>query len=363
MSDPAAGEHGPEAERLGTIGATGALQPSTLVVPEDEAASLVPAVPLIPGVPAREIVGRSPGQLAWMRLKRDKVALVSAVVLLGFAFVAVFADVISKVYGVSKDDTFPDQIDSLGVPLGYLGGISREHWFGLEPQIGRDVFIQLIYGARTSLGIAVTAAVLSTGVGIVLGTVSGFLGGWVDTSISWIVDLFLAFPFIIFALAAIPIINTLITGSVQEQPSVSSRIAVLIGVLVVFGWMSTARLVRGQVLSMREREFVDAARAAGAGTAHMVFRQLLPNLWAPILVTFSLAVPQYVTIEAALSFLNIGVTEPVPDWGRMIFDSINWIQADPMYTFFPGMAIFLLVLAFNLFGDSLRDALDPKSGR
>jgi peptide/nickel transport system permease protein len=134
-------------------------------------------------------------------------------------------------------------------------------------------------------------------------------------------------------------------------------------VLVVFGWMSTARLVRGQVLSLREREFVDAARAAGAGTWHIVFRQLLPNLWAPILVTFSLAVPQYVTAEAALSFLGIGVTEPVPDWGRMIFQSTSFVSADPFYTFFPGFALFGLVLAFNLFGDSLRDALDPRSAR
>ena len=173
----------------------------------------------------------------------------------------------------------------------------------------------------------------------------------------------LAFPFIIFALAAIPIVNTMMTGSVRLNPGVGVRIFTLVTVLVVFGWMSTARLVRGQVLSLREREFVDAARVAGAGTGHMVFRELLPNLWAPILITFSLALPQYVTAEAALSFLNIGVTEPVPDWGRMIFDSAQYVQADPAYTAFPGVAIFVLVLAFNLFGDSLRDALDPKTTR
>jgi len=141
------------------------------------------------------------------------------------------------------------------------------------------------------------------------------------------------------------------------------RIATLIGVLVLFGWMSTARLVRGQVLSLREREFVEAARAAGAGTTHMVFRQLLPNLWAPILITLSLSLPQFVAAEAALSFLNIGVTEPVPDWGRMIFDSAQYVQGDPAYATFPALALFVLVLAFNLFGDSLRDALDPKETR
>jgi peptide/nickel transport system permease protein len=198
---------------------------------------------------------------------------------------------------------------------------------------------------------------------VIIGTAAGYVGGRVDAAITWLTDLMLAFPFVIFALAAIPIINTVITGSVQQMPGIWARIGTLVGVLVLFGWMSTARLVRGQVLSLREREFVEAARAAGAGTGHMVFRQLLPNLWGPILVTFSLSLPQYVTAEAALSFLNIGVTEPVPDWGRMIFDSATYLQSNPAYTFFPGMAIFVLVLSFNLFGDSLRDALDPKASR
>ncbi len=220
-----------------------------------------------------------------------------------------------------------------------------------------------MYGARTSLGIAAVAAVFSTALGIVMGMVSGYVGGWIDAVISWLTDLMLAFPFVIFALAAIPIVNTLITGTVDADPAVWVRIGTLVGVLVIFGWMSTARLVRGQVLSLREREFVEAARASGARTRHMLFRELLPNLWAPILITFSLSLPQYVTAEAALSFLNIGVTEPVPDWGRMIFDSSKYIQSDPAYTFFPGVAIFVLVLAFNLLGDSLRDALDPKGSR
>jgi peptide/nickel transport system permease protein len=140
-------------------------------------------------------------------------------------------------------------------------------------------------------------------------------------------------------------------------------VTVLIGVLVVFGWTGTARLVRGQVIALREREFVEAARAAGAGGFHILFRQLLPNLWAPILVSFSLAVPSYVTGEAALSFLGIGIVEPTPDFGRMIYDSLPYLQTDPAYVFFPGIVIFALVLAFNLFGDALRDALDPKSSR
>jgi peptide/nickel transport system permease protein len=316
------------------------------------------------------IVGRSPGRLAWIRLRRDRVAMVSGVVVAIFALVALFAGPIVQLYGhltghpgITAADMFPDQLDAIGYPLGYLGGITPGHWFGLEPGLGRDVFIQLVYGARTSLGIAGVASVLAISIGTVIGIVAGYTGGRVDAFISWVTDVMLAFPFIIFALAAIPIVNTMVTGSVQLNPGVGVRIFTLVAVLVVFGWMSTTRLVRGQVLSLREREFVDAARVAGAGTRHMVFRELLPNLWAPILITFSLALPQYVTAEAALSFLNIGVTEPVPDWGRMIFDSAQYVQADPAYTAFPGIAIFVLVLAFNLFGDSLRDALDPKTTR
>jgi peptide/nickel transport system permease protein len=346
----------------GASAAGGGLDPGAVLIPDAHEIEPGSDEPGTRG-PARTIVGRSPGQLAWMRLRRDKVALVSAGTLVFFALVAIFADLICKAYGIGKGDQFQQQLDKIGYPLGYLGGISGQHWFGLEPQLGRDIFVQLVFGTRTSLGIALVAAIATTAIGIVLGLVGGYAGGRIDAAISWFTDLLLAFPFIIFALAVVPIVNTLVSGSVQKQPTSATRIVVLIGVLIVFGWMSTARLVRGQVLSLREREFVDAARAAGAGTGHIVFRQLLPNLWAPILVTFSLAVPQYVTIEAALSFLQIGVSEPVPDWGRMIFSSTAFITADPFYTFFPGFALFLLVLAFNLFGDSLRDALDPRSAR
>lgn len=340
--------------------------------PFDPVPAMEPPPPAGAAVPARArtVVGRSPGQLAWMRLKQDRVALASAVVLGLFAFTAVFADLVAWVYGratgqpgLEPTDQFPELLDAIGYPLGYAGGITGKHWFGLEPGLGRDVLLQLVYGARTSLSIAVVASLLSTSLGVAIGMFSGYVGGRLDAFITWVTDVMLSFPFVIFALAAIPIVNTMVTGSVLISPGVGVRIATLIGVMVTFGWMGTARLVRGQVLSLREREFVEAARAAGARTPHMVFRQLLPNIWAPVLITFSLALPAYVTAEAALSFLGIGVTEPVPDWGRMIFDSVQYVQADPAYTAFPGLAIVALVLAFNLFGDSLRDALDPKASR
>lgn len=307
--------------------------------------------------------GRSPGQLAWARLRRDRVAIASAAVLSLFVLLALFADVIAAAYGQDKDAVFPQLLDDYGFPLGLSGGISTEHWFGVEPGVGRDVFLQLVYGARTSLGIAVLGAGLATALGVVIGIVAGYLGGMVDAVLTWLLDLFLAFPFIIFALAAVPIVNTMVTGSPQLSPGVLPRIVTLVIVLVAFGWMGTARLVRGQVLSLRERQYVDAARVSGAGLSHIVFRELLPNLWGPILVTFSLAVPAYIQAEAALSFLNIGVTEPVPDWGRMAFYSIPYARSDWTFTFFPGAALLLVVLAANLLGDSVRDALDPRGAR
>jgi len=317
---------------------------SEIVGPE-----LTPDAPPAPkGV---DVAGRSPGQLAWARLRRDRVAVISGCALLFFLFIAIAAPLIELAYGIGPYEQFQSKLRrSDGMPLGYAGGISGDHWFGLEPNSGRDIFIRLIYGIRTSLFIAVTAALLTSLIGITLGILAGYLGGWVDAVIGWIIDFALALPFLIFY------------GPRDEVPT-WFRVAVLIAIFATFGWTGMARLVRGQVISLREREFVEAARASGAGLGHMLFRQLLPNLWAPILVSFSLAVPAYVTGEAALSFLNIGIRDPTPDFGVMIFRSIDYLQGDPAYVFFPGITIFVLVLAFNLFGDALRDALDPKSSR
>lgn len=311
----------------------------------------------------KAIVGRSPGQLAWMRLRRDRVGMSSAYTLIFFITVAFIAPLIQRVYGISPDTTFPRKLNSFSVPLGYLGGVSGEHWLGLEPKVGRDIFMQLIYGIRTSLAIAFVAATVSVTIGIIVGIISGYLGGWVDNTIGWAIDFVLALPFLIFAIAAIPVAQTAFYAGGADQPSPLFRGTLLVAVFAIFGWTTTARLVRGQVLSLREREYIEAARAAGAGTFHILFRQLLPNIWAPILITYSLLVPAYITAEGALSFLGVGIPEPTPDLGRMIYYSTNWLQSDPAYMLFPVITLFLIVLTFNLFGDSLRDALDPKSVR
>ncbi|KKK04728.1 ABC transporter permease [Micromonospora sp. HK10] len=314
------------------------------------------------GTEEKGLVGRSPGQLVWNRLRRDRTALVSGVVLVLFILAAIAAPLLQRLYGMSPSQQFGDLLDSTGMPLGYVGGVSGDHWFGLEPGLGRDIFIRMIYGIRTSLLIALGAAVVTTAIGVVLGIVAGYLGGMVDSVIMWITDVALAMPFLIFALAVVPTFSLRFYGPRDAVPTWFA-VTTLIVVFAAFGWTGTARLVRGQVVSLREREFVEAARASGAGLGHMLFRQLLPNIWAPILVAFSLAVPSYVTGEAALSFLGVGLPESVPSFGRMIYRSIDYLQTDPAYVFFPGITIFALVLAFNLFGDALRDALDPKSSR
>ncbi|MGR6321980.1 ABC transporter permease [Micromonospora soli] len=314
------------------------------------------------GPEEKRLVGRSPGQLVWARLRRDRTALVSGVVLVLFVLAAVAAPLLQRLYGMSPSQQFGDLLDSTGMPLGYVGGVSGDHWFGLEPGLGRDIFIRMIYGIRTSLLIALGAALVTTTIGVVLGIVAGYLGGVVDAVIGWFTDVALAMPFLVFALAVVPTFSLRFYGPRDAIPTWFA-VTTLVVVFAAFGWTGTARLVRGQVVSLREREFVEAARASGAGLGHMLFRQLLPNIWAPILVAFSLAVPSYVTGEAALSFLGVGLPESVPSFGRMIYRSIDYLQTDPAYVFFPGITIFALVLAFNLFGDALRDALDPKSSR
>ncbi|SDX98700.1 peptide/nickel transport system permease protein [Micromonospora pattaloongensis] len=308
------------------------------------------------------VVGRSPGQLAWLRLRRDRTAMISGGMLVFFVLVALAAPLIEALYGIGPRDQFQSKLDGFGMPLGYAGGVSGDHFFGLEPGLGRDIFIRLVYGLRTSLLIAFAAAVISAALGIVLGALAGYLGGWLDAVINWITDLTLAMPFLIIALALTPTLTLRFYGE-RDAVSPAFGVAVLIGVFAIFGWTSTARLVRGQVIALREREFVEAARASGAGLGHMLFRQLLPNIWAPILVSFSLAVPQFITSEAALSFIGVGLTEETPSFGRMIYQSLDYLQTDPAFVFFPGITIFALVFAFNLFGDALRDALDPKSSR
>jgi peptide/nickel transport system permease protein len=319
---------------------------------------LDPAEDEAPPANAPAIQGRSLGQIAWTRLKRDKVAMGGAAVVIFLILVAIFAPLIVKALGHPPNEFHQDLIDaSLQTPKGKWGGISKDFLFGLEPVNGRDVFSRIVYGSRVSLLIAFLATLLSVVIGTVMGIVAGYFGGWIDTLISRSMDVFLAFPLLLFAIALAGVIPDTAFGLHGD----TLRITLLIFIIGFFNWPYIGRIIRGQALSMREREFVDASRSLGAKAPHIIFREVLPNLVAPILVYATLLIPTNILFEAALSFLGVGIRPPTATWGGMLSQAVHIYQIAPHFMIFPGLAIFVTVLAFNLFGDGLRDALDPRS--
>jgi peptide/nickel transport system permease protein len=315
---------------------------------------------------ARPAPTRSPSQIAWERFKRDRVGVFAALVVGFYLLVALCAPLIGKIYGRDPYTTYglnhPGLLTSSGLPAHPHGGISNRYWLGIEPGLGRDVFMQLVYGARTSLFIAITIALITSVVGVIYGITTGYLGGRADRIAARVLDLFLVFPGLLLIIALSPIVESRFVAPDEETP-VWLRFATVIFLFSLFGWTFQARLIRGEVLSLREREFVDAARMSGASTWRIVRKELLPNLWSPILVTFSIAVPGVVAGEAALAFLGIGIVEPTPDWGRMVSAGKDVYLSDPTYMVIPGAALLILVLAANILGDAVRDALDPKGLR
>jgi len=311
-----------------------------------------------PAVAGKAIEGRSLGQIAWMRLRQDKVAMAGGIVVIFLILVAIFGP-----YIVQNPLTYHENLidPTFSRPYGTLGGISAAHPFGVEPITGRDLLARVVNGARVSLIIAFLSTALAVGIGVVMGVIAGFFGGWVDSVIARAMDIFLAFPLLVFAIALVGVIPSSAFGLSGN----SLRIGLLIFVIGFFAWPYMGRIIRGQTLSLREREFVDAARSLGARGPYILFRELLPNLVGPILVYSTLLIPTNILFEAALSYLGVGIIPPTPSWGGMISDAVNngIYSVDPMYMIIPGLAIFITVLAFNLFGDGLRDALDPKSSR
>ncbi|MDQ1286459.1 MAG: peptide/nickel transport system permease protein [Actinomycetota bacterium] len=304
------------------------------------------------------IAGRSLTQIAWMRLRRDKVALGGAALIVVFIIAAIFAPVIVALLGHPPNEYHQDLVNpDLQVPDGPFGGVSGDFLLGLEPVNGRDLFSRVVYGSQISLLIAFLATTLSVTIGVVLGVTAGFFGGWVDTLISRTMDVFLAFPLLVFAIALVGVVPESAFGLTGN----GLRIALLVFIIGFFNWPYIGRIIRGQTLSLREREFVDAARSLGARSPYILFRELLPNLVAPILVYFTLLIPSNILFEAALTFLGVGVRPPTPTWGGMLSDATQWYQVDPWFMVVPGLAIFVTVLSFNLFGDGLRDAFDPRA--
>lgn len=296
------------------------------------------------------VAGRSPSRLAWERLRRDRAALVGGAVVVALALVAVFAPVLAN-HDPNQLNTHLLDGPKGGIPAGAWGGVSTDHWLGIEPTNGRDLYSRVLYGARISLLIAVVATALAVLLGAVVGLTAGYFGGKVDALLSRVMDVLLGFPVVVFAIALISV-----AGHVD-------RVVMLVSVIGFFGWPFIGRIVRAQVMSLRERDYVDAARSLGAGSGHILFRELLPNLSSSLIVLGTLLLPVNVLTEAALSFLGIGVPPPTASWGQMLSSAATWAPADPLYLAVPGTALFVTVFAFNLLGDGLRDALDPRSAR
>ena len=311
---------------------------------------------VLAGVSADAIQGRSLGQIAWLRLRRDKVALAGGVFVIFLIVVAIVGPHLVQ----SPLIYHPSLINpTFSRPYGAFGGISMAHPFGVEPVTGRDVLSRIVDGTQYSMLIAFLATALAVALGVFFGIISGYFGGWVDAAIARTMDVFLAFPLLVFALALVGVIPQTAWGLTGN----SLRLAVLIFIIGFFSWPYMGRIVRGQTLSLREREFVDAARSLGARGPYILVRELLPNLVGPILVYSTLLIPTNILFEAALSYLGVGLIPPTPSWGEMLSDAVTngYYYIDPMYMIIHGLAIFITVMAFNLLGDGLRDALDPRS--
>ena len=306
------------------------------------------------------LVSRSPRELAWRRFRANKIAIPAAFASFSIAFIAIFAPLIAWVINVSPTDRDASAITARGETIGKLGGMSMNHPLGVEPGIGYDLLARLMFGSRISFMVAVVSTFATVALGLIIGIVSGYYRGRVDAIFGRFTDFLLSFPsfFMIIALS-VPMIQRIEKSGIARDNG--ARILYLIIILSFFGWPYFSRIIRSQVLSLRERDYVIAARALGASNRRIIFRELLPNLWTPVIVYVSLALPGYLAAEAVFSYLGIGVQPPSATWGLIIADSTKYILSEPTYFFIPALSLILVVLSFNLLGDAIRDALDPKS--
>ena len=270
---------------------------------------------------------------AWKRLKKNKMAIASFFLLVIIALIAVFAPLIAPY------DPYTQDLSRINEPP------SSDHWFGTD-DVGRDLFSRVVYGTRISMLVGVVCEAICVPIGVILGALAGYFGGWVDAVISRIIEIFASFPTILFAIAVMFILG----------PGIMN-IFIAIGVI---GWTGLARMIRGQIMQLKEKEFVEAARASGASNMKIIFRHLIPNCLSTIIVVITLDIPGDIMLESTLSFVGLGVQPPDPSWGSMISEGRKFIRQNVWYSFFPGLAIMLVVLAFNTLGDGVRDALDPK---
>jgi peptide/nickel transport system permease protein len=306
------------------------------------------------------LTSRSPRQLAWRRFKKNKVGLVALATSLFFIFAAAFAPLIAALINVDPNERDGSAITERGETIGRFGGISWDHPLGVEPGIGYDLLARLMYGARISFLVAGITTFSTVFIGLMIGVIAGYYRGKVDGVLGRFTDFLLAFPsfFMIIALSA-PMIDRIEKSGIARDNA--ARVIYLILILAIFGWPYFSRIMRSQVLSLRERDFVLASRALGASHFRIIFKELLPNLWTPVIVYTSLALPGFLAAEAVFSYLGIGVQPPSATWGLLISDSIKYVINEPTYFLIPSLSLILVVLSFNLLGDAIRDALDPKS--
>ena len=309
-----------------------------------------------------EVAQRTPKQIAWGRFKRNKVGMFAGISAIFFVLTAFLAPVLTKIVGVNARSRYEGTLSGVGMPIGRWGGVSLDHPFGIEPGTGRDVFSLLLYGARISFTVAIIATVASISLGMVIGIATGYFKGKVDATVGRFADFLLSFPatFMIIALS-IPLTQRVeSTGLAHEN---SARMVVLILFLVFFGWTGFYRLVRSQAMSLRERDFVMAAQAMGASNSRIILKELLPNLWPTAIVFLSLSLPAYIASEATFSFLGVGIQAPETSFGLVLSDAVGYWRDDPAYLIIPCAILIAIVLALNLLGDAVRDALDPKANR
>ncbi len=300
----------------------------------------------VESAPEQAIEGRSQWNLTWRRLRADRVAVGSVGVILLVITFAIIAPLIASLTGHGVDQAFPATgLDVNGSPVA-----PGTHGFIIgTDDIGRDLLVRIAYGAQISLFVGIVTTAMATAAGVSIGLMAGYFGGVVDAVLARVIDAALAFPFIVLALALAAVFH----------PSLN----IVIGVITFFSWAGISRIVRGQTLSLKEKEYIEAARSLGAGPWRIMFIDILPNLLGPVLVLATLYIPTAVTFEATLSFLGIGIPEPAPSWGNILGEAQSYYQIAWWYVVFPAAALLITTLAFNLLGDGIRDAMDPRTER
>jgi peptide/nickel transport system permease protein len=321
-----------------------------------------PPGPLFGPAGEEEVEGKTPWQLFWARLRQDRIALVGAAFILLLVLVAFFGGPLAeKISGHDPNDVFRNAFQFYGeLKIPGPVGPGPDFFLGAD-SAGRDLFVRLMYGARTSLQVAILATGIAVAIGVVLGIISGYFGGKIDTLISRTIDIILSLPYLVIALGITAACSVTKEGCLGGL--IQPGLPLVTFVIVFFSWPYIARIVRGNTLSLREKEFIEASRSLGASNSRIMFKEVLPNLVAPILVYATLIIPSNIIFEASLSYLGMGLPQSVPSWGRMLSDAQDVFETAWWMMLFPGLFLFATTLAFNLLGDGLRDALDPRTGR